>query len=838
MVSGLASWQRTADPDERGGNKMTQTITGRISRTIGSISIAGLLLTPISYGATGYGAAQAAPAKVVAGAEAGKYPAVIGTAKLYAAAPLLRDKPSANEDWRELSARSSLPAGSELKLFAQAGDWLRAKDQTGASGWIPAWYASEAAAKAKTVRAVKLTPAQGAKLYLTPGSQAAWAYTGEPLVSMRQIDGWYAVSPVTGDGNGEGAAGAHPAETDKAGTAAPDEGRADNASPSPFILWIKASDAQNIQPVNGGLLKPDSGYSTTEIREILDGLLRPGVSKQAVLELLGEPFSIMDGRMTFPNEPDAHGFYHWTSGGVEWRYERPDAHLIIRLSDAGQLIGANWILPLTRYEQQDYHSWLQTPDFAAVYQPLPLLRSIQPEVKWRTRIDTDYAYLEGAVGDTLIVRGDDGGLSGMHYSSILYGLDRSTGRIEWSFDAGWSAMSIMPDSTGQGMIVSGYLPEGANPNDEGLIAHMNLETGQPSWTYPLNPNAQTSSSVVGDSVIVLSAASEPDSMGTLVALDERTGKTRWKQQIRGLRSSDLLNGKGSNDPYVLLGQEKTLRALDPSNGRTVWTVSSENGLVDGGQSFASPPAAPPVFAKPDGTRWIKFNNEGWRKINLLDGQTIARYAHDADERLQDLGGGYLLVQSHTGKGGLYNSEAYQLHTRLIDTTTDQEVWARTGLIESALIDGDILYAVVNQIPSALDLKTGQVIWEARTNGLHPNPTFTHGSGSFLKLGDYLLLPYNDDLLAFESQTGRQLGRVDGFRFGYPELRETYSRASLLNQADGKLYIGSASRSFAVLDEAKLIEKLHQVASSGRSAAALTPAIRASEEAAWYPAQSY
>ncbi|GEM_PF-5340742 len=784
---------------------------GRISRSILYICAAGLLLAPGGYGAAP--SALAAAAETRAGAEAGKGPAVIGTAKLRAEAPLLRAKPGADLDWRELSAGSYLPAGGELKLFAREGGWLRAQDQGGADGWVPAWYASAAAAKAETVRAAKLTPAEGAKLHLAPGSQAAWAYDGGPLVSNLRAGEWYAVSPATGGTTGE--EGSHA-----------------------LILWIKAGDTRRIQPIDGGLLKPDSGYSTQAIREMLDGLLRPGASEQAVLDLLGEPLSKADAPMTAPDQSDSDGFYHWTSGGVEWRYERPDAHLLVRLSDKGRLTGANWIVPLTRYGQQTSYAWLQTPDFASVYRPLPLLPSLKPEADWRTRVGTDYAYLQHATEDTLIVRGDDGGFSGMHYSSMLYGMDRKTGKIRWMFDAGLSGMALLPDSTGEAMIVDGYLPKGSSPNEAGLIAHVSMKDGALSWTYPLPKNAQSIARSVGDSVIVFTAASKSDGMGTLVALDERTGKPRWKQQIRDVNPSALLNGSGTSDPYVLLGQGKNLRALDPSNGRTVWTVSSENGMIDGGESFSSPPAAPPVLAKPDGTRWIKFDGEGWRKVNLTDGRTVARYPADADGRLEDLGGGYLLVQSHTdgGDGGLYNSDAALLQTKLVDTASGRELWKRTGMVESGLIDGDLLYAVVNQIPSALDLKTGRMIWEARTNGLHPNLTFTHGTGSFLKIGDYLLLPYNDDLLAFKRDTGRQLGRIDGFRFGYPELRETYSRASLLNAADGKLYIGSASRSFAVLDEAKLIALLDAAAASGRGAAAMTPAVRAAEAAAWYPAE--
>lgn len=793
---------------------MNSNFAGRIRRTIVYMCAAGLLLAPGGYGTAP--SAQAASAGSAAGAKAGKYPAVVGTAKLRAQAPLLRVEPGADSVWRELSAGSYLPEGGELKVFAREGDWLRAKDGTGASGWVPAWYASDAASEAEAVRAVKLTPAAGAKLYLAPGSKAAWAYDGGPLVSNLRVGEWYAVSPATG------------------------RTMTDEYAPRPLLLWIKAGDAESKQPINGGLLKPESGYSAQQLREMLDGLLRSGASREAVLDLLGEPFSETEARMTFPDQSNSEGFYHWTSGGVDWRYERPDAHLIVRLSDEGRLTGVNWMLPLKRYEQQTYYSWLQTPDFASVYRPLPLLPSLTPETDWRAVIGTDYAYLEYASEDTLIVRGDDGGFSGMHYSSMLYGLDRETGKIRWMFDAGWSALSVIPDPSGDSLTVSGYLPKGSSPNDAGLVARVRMSDGSLLWTYPLPQNAQTITRAVGDSIVVLTAAAESDGMGTLVALDGRTGKPRWKQQIRGLRSYDLLNGAGAGDPYVLLGQGKNLRALDPSDGRTAWTVSSENGTIDGGQSFASPPSSPPVLAKPDGTRWIKFDGEGWRKIDLTSGKTLVRYPLDTEDgSFEDLGGGYLLVQEQEQRANseFSRSETDRSRTKLIDASSGRELWTRGGAVANGLIDGDVLYAVVDRIPSALNLKTGDLIWEARTNGLHPNRAFTHGAGSFLIVGDHLLLPYDEDLLVFERGTGRQLGRLDGFRFGYPELRDTYSRSSLLNEADGKIYIGSASRSFAVVDKSKLIDLLDRAAASGRGVDGVTPANRAAAEAAWYPAET-
>jgi len=324
----------------------------------------------------------------------------------------------------------------------------------------------------------------------------------------------------------------------------------------------------------------------------------------------------------------------------------------------------------------------------------------------------------------------------------------------------------------------------------------------------------------------------------LIALDEKSGQQRWKQQVR--EPFGVLN-EGSGDPYVLLAQEKTLRALDPADGRTLWSASAESGIIDVGESRAYDPAAVHPFAEPDGTRWIKFDGEGWRKIDLENGRTLARYAMPdelASGSFEDLGSNRLLAVRANPDAENSRTEARSFETVLLDASDGTVLWSLPDLIEHGRIDSGTLYAVVNGIPAALSLEDGRTIWQARTNGMDPNLNFTYGAGHFTVLGDYLLLPYDTDLLAFHKKTGRLLGRIDGFRFGYPEMHGSLVRDSLLNEHNGKLYVGSASRSFSVLDTEKLIRLLDQALADGSGIEGVTPADREAEAAAWYPAEPY
>ncbi|MDO3411080.1 PQQ-binding-like beta-propeller repeat protein [Saccharibacillus sp. CPCC 101409] len=585
----------------------------------------------------------------------------------------------------------------------------------------------------------------------------------------------------------------------------------------------------------GAELPNVSDVNSEKVRAAINGLLTPGAGEETVRDLLGVPFSVTDAPMNPPgNEPDAKGFYHWTDGGTEWRYEWPDAHLLVRFSDEGRLTHLKWLLPLTAYSQQDYRSWLQDEPFAPIYRPLTLTPSIKPELDWRTKIDVDYAYLEYADDDKLLVYGDDGGFSGGHYSSAVYLLDRASGGIVWQRELKLGASGILMDSTGQAYTSFADSNNDADETGSESVEHIRLNDGKVLWSYELQQAAETSVhfTSTADSVVLYRNSGKRDGQGSLIALDESTGRVKWKQQVRG--SFGLLNERG--DPFVLLAQGTALRALDPETGRTVWSTTL-NKQIDIGGSAAMNPLLSPALDDPESARWVKFGTSQaeWQKVELSSGKILARYPYRNSEKLEDLGGGYLLVQKFKGDGGFYRSQASDLQTSLVDAASGRELWTLPGLIEHGKLEGETLYAVVNQIPSALTRDSGQTLWKARTNGFYPNMNFTYGTGAFALLEDYLLLPYNDDLLAFDKKTGEQIGRLDGFRFGYPETMETRTAEGLLNVQHGKLYVGSASGSFAVLDIAKLEKKLDEAQASGRGAPASSPQLDA---ARWYPDQPY
>ncbi|MDO3411081.1 PQQ-binding-like beta-propeller repeat protein [Saccharibacillus sp. CPCC 101409] len=572
-----------------------------------------------------------------------------------------------------------------------------------------------------------------------------------------------------------------------------------------------------------------SDVNSEKGRAAIDARLKPGAGEQSVLSLLGEPFSITKAPMVWPSDPGKDGLHRWTDGGEEWRYEWPDAHLLVYISEKGKLTGRNWILPNPSSKPESSGGELRPQPYEILSGPLKLTPSIKPELDWRANIDVDYAYLEYANDDMLLVRGDDGGFSGFHMSSVIYGLDRVSGKTLWKRDVGWNFPALLPDSTGESLTFDNYQPNDGI-NGEPLLYQIGLSDGKPLWRY--EPSAARQGVLVAaaqGTVVAYRKAEKYGGLGTVAALDSKTGQVKWKQQVR--EPFGLLN-EGADDPYVLLAQGTTLRALNPDTGKAVW--SAEIGRADAVGSAVLNPANLPVAEKSPPERWVKIGGESWKKIDLLSGKTLAGYAINDSASFEDIGGGYLLVrQSKDDKKP--SSQTTKIQTSLVEASSGRELWTLPAEVGYGRIENGTLYAIVDRIPSALSLDSGHTIWKAAESGADSGTAKLDGAGSFAILGGYLLLPYNRDLLAFDKATGEQIGRIDGFRFGYPETHDRLVQRSLLNIQHGKLYVGSASGSFAVLDTTKLEQTLDEAKASGRGAPAYSPQ---REAARWYPNQPY
>ena len=171
----------------------------------------------------------------------------------------------------------------------------------------------------------------------------------------------------------------------------------------------------------------------------------------------------------------------------------------------------------------------------------------------------------------------------------------------------------------------------------------------------------------------------------VVALDKRTGKTRWRTDRREPHSqaysTPLLIHTGDRDELVSVGAY-TASAYDPQNGKEIWRV----GYPDG---FSNVPR--PVYG--DG---LVFIATGFNQPTLL-------------------------AVRPDGKG---------------DITRSGVAWtlARGApLTPSPLLVGDELYVISdNGVASCLDARTGAVRWQQRLgNGFSASPVAADGRVYFL-----------------------------------------------------------------------------------------------------------
>ena len=166
----------------------------------------------------------------------------------------------------------------------------------------------------------------------------------------------------------------------------------------------------------------------------------------------------------------------------------------------------------------------------------------------------------------------------------------------------------------------------------------------------------------------------------VIALDKRTGKTKWKTN-RGLPADQayttpLVIRSGEQDQLISVGAFR-VRAYDPLTGKEIWRVRYDEG-------FSNVPR--PVFG-----HGLVFVTTGFQQPELL-------------------------AIRPDGKG---------------DVTKTHIAWSlKRGapLTPSPIIVGDELYIVTDGgIASCIDAKTGAVIWQSRLGGTYSaSPIFADG----------------------------------------------------------------------------------------------------------------
>ena len=243
----------------------------------------------------------------------------------------------------------------------------------------------------------------------------------------------------------------------------------------------------------------------------------------------------------------------------------------------------------------------------AVAHNLPKLIAPDQNVLWK--IDTPSGHSSPIiVGDRLIITGVEGG----ERKQVVPGrvidpggklvtlcLDRTTGKLLWRaevprprveiYQPTNSPASPSPASDGQRVVVFF--------GDFGIISY-EVSTGKEQWRLPLgpfnNPNGHGSSPILVDGLVVLLCDQDSDSY--LLAVDQKTGKVRWKtprpESTRSYSTPAVYRPPKGGPSELIVPGAFNLTSYATSTGEKLWWIRGmswqpkSSPVVDGEMIYA------------------------------------------------------------------------------------------------------------------------------------------------------------------------------------------------------------------------------------------------------------
>ncbi|MCM3042576.1 PQQ-like beta-propeller repeat protein [Paenibacillus motobuensis] len=676
---------------------------------------------------------------------------------------------------KQMTTRSNIHK-LNVSYYGQRGDRFKVRDMKGellkihsddlGEVWTPLWYWTKDAGQVVQLGDMKwITLSSKAKLALTPNSSITWdnKVAGDSeWIAVAQWKSWVGV------------------------LANPEPWQQDGEIYQPVLLWIEKQDIASEVLLPPGIFAPSSKISTDMIRYMASWLLVPGTDSSYVKKLLGAPqFIETSGNLQMENGNPMQL-------GKTWRYERPDGQFLVTFSQEGKLERTSWIIPgadgsrsiYTGLDYRDSYHFMNTP----------MSETLQMDPLWRRQGDLDFAYLLAATPDVLLIKGDDGGFSGMHQSSNIYAVTRTDGKKLWQVEAGFGILQVeAADSGDMVTILTDYNPEAKQY--ENRLRQIRLSDGKVLWERKSEDQGyRVGMGLAQNSVIMLETPDmeEKDHLAQLSVFDNTTGKLKWKREVPA--KAQIFNAGGQN-PYVLVRDQKALNAYDPNSGQVKWTVELQGQRSDYASYDAYYPGGPRInpLEPPSSSRWIQLGDR-WMLLDLRTGNSLTEYSLTANERIEMIDERYLLVQrmaktaNHTG---VSRSEE-QYESALYDAEREQELWTMKGRASKGTIAGDILYLLADGIPTAVRLGDGTSVWQMNHITAEAENMSYFAGGGYIVMSDYLLLPYGPNLLVIDRQSGDLLGRMQNMLMGYAELRELESRNGTINSSGDELYVGTAN----------------------------------------------
>ncbi|MDE2481970.1 MAG: PQQ-binding-like beta-propeller repeat protein [bacterium] len=313
----------------------------------------------------------------------------------------------------------------------------------------------------------------------------------------------------------------------------------------------------------------------------------------------------------------------------------------------------------------------------------------------------------------------------------LSALDYATGRLRWQFSADNDLMSA-PLLDGTIAIVSSgdaepmvwdpphFIALGAGPS---TIYGIDLHTGRELWRVPIARTGMPSGAIVRGTYVHF------DGMGTLLALDPRTGALRWRVNLTSTATMSAIEDLGDGTMLVSGGFPNAVYRVRVRDGSLVWShrfptcraafsdqpVATDGRRVYGGY-LRMLDRNPACFGE---------RGEGEQHAYALDLRTGALLW---DRRL---GRGVVPPRNEAAiplvaDGRLYVGSSVEPVMHALDAATGRVLWERRvrGAVKggAVTVDGKLYFGDLGGVLWALDARTGAV-----RGALHERVAFNVGS---------------------------------------------------------------------------------------------------------------